>query len=155
MPSNMCHLITNRTGIHIIDPGWDLPQNTDRLLAVIESVMASVGPHRVPVVSVIATHPHRDHAGLLGALRERCVLSIGDGTASAYPTVDGLHHDLENWSVTDARREKLLKAHPGHDRDHVVPVDRDRRAIFTGDLVLSTVHPAIGITRPGNPVRGY
>jgi glyoxylase-like metal-dependent hydrolase (beta-lactamase superfamily II) len=86
MSYNMCYLVTNRTGIHIIDPGWDLPQNTDRLLAVIESAIASVGPHRVPVVSVIATHSHRDHAGLLGTIRERigtCVLSIGDGTASA------------------------------------------------------------------------
>jgi glyoxylase-like metal-dependent hydrolase (beta-lactamase superfamily II) len=44
---------------------------------------------------------------------------------------------------------------PLHDRDHVVLVDRDRRAIFTGDLVLPTVHPAIGPTRRGNPVQSY
>lgn len=54
-------------GIHLIDPGMDLPDNRRRLAAALRTVGAEPGE----VQTIIATHRHPDHTGLVPWLQKR------------------------------------------------------------------------------------
>ncbi|MFB2557192.1 MBL fold metallo-hydrolase [Herbiconiux liangxiaofengii] len=53
-------------GIHVIDPGWDSPENRRRLLDLLAELDAGLDR----VVSSVSTHLHRDHLGLADWLRD-------------------------------------------------------------------------------------
>lgn len=55
-------------GLHVIDPGWDLPANIRRW----EEFLASIGRTFDDVATVTATHLHHDHLGLAEEFRARC-----------------------------------------------------------------------------------
>ena len=61
-----CYLVADDAGgIHLVDPGWDTPDNHSRL----ETGLGDAGFTLDDVRSVTATHLHPDHLGLGAALR--------------------------------------------------------------------------------------
>ncbi len=54
-------------GLHVLDPGWDLPEN----LARWEGVLTGQGRTWSEVATVTASHLHRDHLGLAGEFQRR------------------------------------------------------------------------------------
>lgn len=54
-------------GLHVIDPGWDLPKNLRRW----EEFFATLGRSFVDVASLTATHLHHDHLGLAKEFADR------------------------------------------------------------------------------------
>lgn len=54
-------------GFHVLDPGWDLPENIARW----EEFLADHGKTWGEVATVTASHLHRDHLGLAGEFQRR------------------------------------------------------------------------------------
>jgi glyoxylase-like metal-dependent hydrolase (beta-lactamase superfamily II) len=59
-------------GIHVVDPGWDSPENRDRLIGKLADWGTTLGAVR----STVCTHLHRDHLGLAEWLREEAGAEI-------------------------------------------------------------------------------
>ena len=59
-------------GLHVIDPGWDLPENIHRW----DEFLSGIGRHFAHIATITATHLHRDHIGLAGEIRARSGASI-------------------------------------------------------------------------------
>lgn len=171
--------------LHVIDPGWDTPDNRIRLAAA----LAEIGG---PVRTVSATHHHPDHLGLGAWLREnhgailrlhRAELEAAD--AGFRPSAES----LDRWAVPMERHSEMLAVRspatprievdelfdgaetaldipgwdvrailtPGHTVGHTSFRLADTRMILTGDLLLPMVFPGIGLGgRFGsNPIRAY
>lgn len=114
---SICYVIMGKDGgLHLIDPGLDLPENR----ATLEGALSPVGG-MAAVRSIIATHLHFDHIGLADWLRRRtgAFLQIHERDAGSLdaPADDGIQTRLNrSWGVPpwhhraleDAQRE----AHP-------------------------------------------
>ena len=104
----------------------------------IEALSAALADR--PLVRVIVTHGHADHASGVPALRARwpgldaCKFVVGDDEPGAWsPLTDG--------QIVSAGDRTLVVVHtPGHARDHVCLWDAGERSLYAGDMV------AIGTT---------
>ncbi|ALJ21720.1 hypothetical protein AOA12_18210 [Microbacterium sp. No. 7] len=87
------------------------------------------------------------------SLRER-LNEANSGTAQPEPA-DVLVGDGDLLPVAGASWRALLT--PGHTPGHLCIVDEERRILFSGDHVLPTVHPGLGLGSgfDGNPVDAY
>lgn len=94
----------------VIDPGWDVDRNLERL----EQALAGVG-HTIADVDLIAvTHLHADHLGGAEALRRasgaRIALHPAEQRALAERTADAASadDDIARWGAPDADRDALV-----------------------------------------------
>ena len=112
----------------VIDPGLD-----GSIIEEIERTSTGVG--KTPVVQVILTHNHFDHAAGLRFLKERyqCrVLAFSDG-----PGVDELLSDGQM-----AGEDFLEVIHtPGHSSDSICLYAPKEKALFSGDTQLRVRAP--------------
>lgn len=114
MPYTLCYaLLDTAGGVHLIDPGWDGEENVARLAAE----LAGLGRSLSDVRTLIATHFHPDHLGIIPRLRtisgadvilsarERAVLrqesQREDAAREAYES------RLVQWGVPVERRSEL------------------------------------------------
>jgi glyoxylase-like metal-dependent hydrolase (beta-lactamase superfamily II) len=111
--------------IHVVDPGWDLGENWERL----HGALAAIGARPVDVATIVATHMHIDHVGLADRLRKktsaRLVLSrveqraIVDFIAQRY---ESLESRIARWGVPAERHAELYAVVIS---DHCVDVKAD------------------------------
>lgn len=103
----------------VVDPGPDDAGHHDEVLAVADDVSA-----------VLVTHDHEDHAA--GAL----VFAERAGAEAWAWRLDGATRltDGQRFAVPGAELTAIYA--PGHSADHVVFIERDEGALFTGDAVL-------------------
>jgi glyoxylase-like metal-dependent hydrolase (beta-lactamase superfamily II) len=111
--------LLGRGEVVVVDPGPDLPEHVDALLA------------QGRVVGQLITHGHEDHLPAALRLRERVGAPIyGHPKLPGVdrPLADGQRIELVGW-----RLQAL--ATPGHAPEHLVYWVEERRLIFTGDLI--------------------
>jgi glyoxylase-like metal-dependent hydrolase (beta-lactamase superfamily II) len=168
LPYSLCYLIDDdRGGVHIVDPGFSSDHNWTALVAALDVLGHTVGD----VVQVVVTHLHADHLGMAGRLRDasdaRIVLHVREQaavSAGAGPDVarvapalvaDTLVEDGD--TVTMPGRRIRVVHTPGHTLGHICLVDEDARVVFTGDHVLPSVNPGLGLGVVGatNPLADY
>lgn len=99
-------------GVVVVDPGWPLDGNLDRL----RNALSSMGSRLDDVAHVFSTHAHLDHFGLAGQLRratgarvtlplaERSHLDTLTHQAAAVP----LNSQAAAWGVPQDQRKRLL-----------------------------------------------
>lgn len=136
-PSKMTLTGTNsylvgRGELVLIDPGPDLPEHVDALVAAV----AELGEPRFSLV----THRHGDHLPAAARLRERIGVPIAGHRA--LPGVDRPLGHEEVVAVGSLRLRAL--ATPGHTTDHTCYFLEDERALFTGDLIAGSGTVVVG-----------
>lgn len=68
LPYSLCYLIADaHGGVHVLDPGADMPGNLERIAAALGADGYSWGDVR----SILVTHLHSDHMEIAQAVRER------------------------------------------------------------------------------------
>jgi glyoxylase-like metal-dependent hydrolase (beta-lactamase superfamily II) len=103
---SFCYLILDDDGrLHVVDPGWDSPENRALLERAVRGIVTDV-----QIASVIVTHLHQDHIGLAEHLRretgapivlhEREDEAIGVLSESPQPP-------LADWGVPPAAVDEL------------------------------------------------
>lgn len=111
--------IVSRDPAWLIDPGPDLTEHVERVLAELEA--------RGGLGAILLTHDHGDHSAAVPALRTRFAaapLAAGRGEAEIH-LADGIQ-------VGPLR----AFAAPGHAADHFVFLADESTLAFTGDAVL-------------------
>jgi glyoxylase-like metal-dependent hydrolase (beta-lactamase superfamily II) len=114
----------------VIDPGSD-----GFILDEIGRISTGVG--KTPVVQVILTHNHFDHASGIKALKERYnlrVLAFSEG-----PLVDELLTDGQIVKAGDGVLEVLHT--PGHSTDSICLYAPAEKVLFSGDTQVSVKSP--------------
>ena len=129
--------LVGRDEVAVIDPGPDLPEHVEALIAAIDNR---------PVVAIMCTHTHRDHspasrplAGLTGAPIVGCApLALEAAGPRADEAFDaGYEPDrvLQDGEIVEIDGGKLLAvATPGHTSNHLCFAVGD--ALLTGDHVM-------------------
>jgi glyoxylase-like metal-dependent hydrolase (beta-lactamase superfamily II)/GNAT superfamily N-acetyltransferase len=103
----------------VVDPGPEIPSHLDEVAATAGIVAA-----------VLVTHDHPDHAPAAAAFAGR----VG---APLYAFRLGGAQHLHDGQEVDAGSVRLRAIHaPGHTSDHMVFLESDAGALFTGDAVL-------------------
>lgn len=95
-----CYLLADDTGgVHLIDPGWDTPDNRARL----EAGLAEAGYGLDDVRSVTSTHLHPDHLGLGSSLRAERGVPVAlhrlEHDALTRPLYPDTEETIERWGV--------------------------------------------------------
>ena len=122
----------------IIDPGPDIPQHVDALVAALAGR---------PVSAILVTHTHRDHSPASRALAQAtgapivgCAPLSSNEAARADAGFD--HHYSPDrvlsegeWIEVDGRRLTAVFT-PGHTSNHLCFADEVSGALFTGDHVM-------------------
>lgn len=125
--------------VAVIDPGPDLPEHLDALLAALE---------RERVTAIVCTHTHRDHSPLSRALKEATGAPIvgcgpltlddegprADAAFDADYMPDGILGDGEALSGPGWTLQAV--ATPGHTSNHLCFRLPEERALFSGDHVM-------------------
>jgi glyoxylase-like metal-dependent hydrolase (beta-lactamase superfamily II) len=168
LPYSLCYLIEDdRGGVHIVDPGFSSDQNWAALGAALDVL----GHGADDVVQVITTHLHADHLGLAERVRdasgarivlharEQAALAAGAGPEAARVAANLVADTLVQDGdvlVVPGRRIRVVHT-PGHTLGHLCLVDEDAKLVFTGDHVLPTVNPGLGLGGLGttNPLADY
>ncbi len=90
------------------------------------------------------------------SIDERLANTVADGTAPGLPELMQADVLVRDGDVLPVSGWKTLLT-PGHTPGHICIVDERRRILFSGDHVLPTVFPGIGLgeTEGGNPLREY
>lgn len=122
-----CVLLADDTGgVHLVDPGWDTPDNAARL----EQGLQDAGFTLADVRSITATHLHPDHLGLAAALRAEHGIPIALHrlehealTRPLYPEPDLI---IERWGVPPESAEEV--------RSNALP--RSQPSGLAADLLL-------------------
>jgi len=115
LPYSLLYLLRDSDrAFHVIDPGWDSPDNWAGLTALLESL----GGSPAEVRSITSTHLHPDHIGLSARLREAsgAPLQLHEAEAAAIGSPFEAPRDseagaeqLENWGVPVDRRKEILR----------------------------------------------
>ncbi len=131
--------IVGRGDVAVIDPGPDLPEHVEALLAAVEGERVS---------AIVCTHTHRDHSPAARALRDATGAPIV-GCAPLALHDDGPRADAEFDS--DYSPDRVLEdgeelsgdgwtlkavATPGHTSNHLCFELVEERALFSGDHVM-------------------
>ena len=137
MPFTLSYLIQDSAGaVHVVDPGWDLPENAASLAAAI----GRIRPGQPAPASAVLTHLHPDHTGLARSLREehgtRMVMHHREDRAqqdyARWVADDSrIRADLDAWGVPSGRYAEVLGYAQGSPRV-VVPADQ---LVADGDLL--------------------
>lgn len=176
-------LLDDRGDAHLVDTGWASDDNWRRLA----EGLATLGRRIEDVASVTITHLHADHLGLAERVRAASGASLAmhrveqEAVRAGTDPVDR----SEEWGVPAPRRAELrtgvqhpraeadvLLEHgdrlqiggreltvlhtPGHTTGHICVRDATG-LLFTGDHVLPTVFPGLGLGADdgSNPVAAY
>ncbi len=140
-----CSYIVGSGQVAIIDPGPDLPEHIDALLAAVQAET---------VTHILVTHTHKDHspaaraikaatgARLVGCSPHRSARALFDGEVNLLETssdrdyapdeelVEGSRVEGPGWSL-----EAL--ATPGHMANHLAFALPEEAALFSGDHVMA------------------
>ncbi len=131
--------IIGRGEVAVIDPGPDLPEHLDALLA------ATAGER---ITHILTTHTHSDHSPLARPLAERTGAVVIGRAAPQAPEDSvrldeaheaGFHPDIEvaDGQVIEGFGWTLQAiATPGHASNHVCYALGEENALFTGDHVM-------------------
>lgn len=113
-------------GVHLVDPGWDTPDNRSRL----EAGLADAGYALGDVRSAVATHLHPDHLGLASSLRAEhgvpVALHRADHDALSRPLYPDPEATIARWGVPESWLDEVRS----------VAVPRSQPPGFGADLVL-------------------
>ena len=125
--------------VAVIDPGPDLPDHLDALLAAIADRS---------VVAIMCTHTHRDHspasrplAQATGAPITGCaplaLESVGPRADAAFDGDYRPDRELADGDAIEVDGRRLVAvATPGHTSNHLCFADQPSGAMFTGDHVM-------------------
>jgi len=131
--------IVGRSDVAVIDPGPDIPEHVDAILAAIGDA---------PLRAIVCTHTHRDHSPAAAELKARtgapiigCApLALDDSGPRADASFDRDYAPDE--AMTDGARIEgdgwtLEAIHtPGHTSNHICYALPEAAALFTGDHVM-------------------
>ncbi len=113
-------------GVHLVDPGWDTPDNLTRL----EAALAVAGFGLGDVRSVTASHFHPDHLGLAARLRVSHGIPVAMHRAEHEALSRPLYPDAEatiaRWGVPEDRLDEV----------HSVALPRSQPSGLAADVVL-------------------
>lgn len=123
----------------VIDPGPDDPAHVARLLDRVHGAGRSVG-------LIVVSHGHRDHTGAVEALSRASGAPVGMWRGGDRPLED------DQVLLQDGVRLRVLHT-PGHAPDHIVFYWEERRALFSGDLVLGS--GTVVVAPPGGSMDAY
>lgn len=134
------YLIGNGPELIALDPGPDLPEHVDALLA-------AAGDQQI--TQIIVTHSHRDHLPGALLLRERTGATLaGWGTI---PEIDRQLGDGDTVEIDAVRLTAIFT--PGHAVDHHCFLLEPEDALFTGDMVLG--YGSVVVAPPGGDMTDY
>jgi glyoxylase-like metal-dependent hydrolase (beta-lactamase superfamily II) len=131
--------IVGKSDVAVIDPGPDLPEHINALLAGLEGER---------ITAILCTHTHRDHSPASRALKAATAAPIVGCAALAIeddgPRADDEFDDdylpdrvLEDGEVLEGPGWTLEAVHtPGHTSNHLCFALREERALFSGDHVM-------------------
>ena len=139
VPYTLAYLIADAEGApHLIDPGWDSPENEQR----IERALADQGWTVADLRTITVTHLHGDHLGLADVLRERSGARVVlhraeqaaiDALVEASPTrVERVLAQADQWDVPADRVAELTKV--AERSAHIHPFTTDA-LVDDGDLL--------------------
>jgi len=136
-----CYLVADDAGgVHLVDPGWDTPDNHARLDAGLADAGFALGDVR----SVTATHLHPDHLGLGSALRAEHGVPVAlhrrEHEALTRPLYPDAEETIERWGVPAAFVDEVSAT--------IVP--RSQPSGLAADVVLEDGDL---LTIPGRSVR--
>jgi endoribonuclease LACTB2 len=119
----------------LVDPGADEPAEVDRLLAMVEGLVAEGLKPR----ALLLTHHHGDHVGGMGRVLERLGIPLWCHARTAERLDVPVARLLEDGEVVELagnppQRWRVLHT-PGHARGHLCLVDERTRAAVVGDMV--------------------
>src|SRR3954454_5661050 len=121
------------TEVAVIDPGPDLPEHIDAIVAALEQLGR-------PAISLV-THHHGDHLPAAVHLRERLGVPIG-----GHADLPGVDRALAREEMVVLADASLAALHtPGHTADHVCYLLENEAALFSGDLMAG-----VGTVRVGD-----
>jgi len=125
--STLCYSIADADGgVHLIDPGWDTPDNLVRL----EAALAVAGFGLGDVRSVTASHFHPDHLGLAARLRATHDIPVAmhraEHEALSRPLYPDAEATIERWGVPEDRLDEV----------HSVALPRSQPSGLAADVVL-------------------
>lgn len=144
----LCYVIADaRRGLHVIDPGLDLPANR----ALVERALEALGGIG-RIATITATHLHADHVSLAGWLRERSGAPIGlhrrDADALRRTVDPNIQRRLNaEWAVPRARWPELAQAHAEASTSRVIRADL---GLADGDLLAVPGRSLRVLATPGH-----
>lgn len=153
LPGTLGYALIGDDGVHLIDPGWDTPENLHR----IERALAAEERSLSDIRTIIVTHHHPDHLGIAGRMRTltgaRLVMSAAERsvlaavTAPAARDPEAYRDTLVRWGVPEGRREELVAsfARPSLTGD----VEPDLQVV-DGDVLELGGHRLEVIATPGH-----
>lgn len=126
-----CYLVADDAGgVHLVDPGWDTPDNR----ALLDAGLADAGFALDDVRSVTATHLHPDHLGLGSGLRAERGVPVAlhrlEHEALTRPLYPEAEETIARWGipaayVDEARANVLPRSQPAGLAADVVLEDGD------------------------------
>lgn len=126
LPGTLAYALVGGDGVHLIDPGWDTPENLGR----IENALEAAGRSLPDIATVVVTHHHPDHLGLAERVRSltgaRIVMSDAERRVLAV-VADPIARDPESYRAT------LVRWGVPHER-HAELVASFARPSLTGDV---------------------
>jgi glyoxylase-like metal-dependent hydrolase (beta-lactamase superfamily II) len=137
-----CTYIVGRGEVAVIDPGPDMPDHLEAILAAVEGER---------VTQILITHHHSDHSPLAGPLKARtgapiwgCAVAAAPVDSSGVRTEAG--HDLDfkpdisvcgGGTVIEGPGWSLEAiATPGHTSNHICYALKEENALFSGDHIM-------------------
>lgn len=121
-----CYLFAGDDGVHLVDPGWDTPDNLERL----DAGLRDAGFTRADVRSATATHLHPDHLGLGSRLRAEDDIPVAlhrlEHEALARPLYPAAEETIARWGIPPEFTDEV--------RANIVP--RSQPPGLSADVVL-------------------
>ncbi len=170
----LCYIYLEDSAATLVDPGWDLPINEERLASFLKQHGRNLND-----ASIVVTHLHEDHAGLarrLGIQGAPVAIHTADWADVADPEPALLVELLERWGVPEAERASIVWPEPptytwshpsrllndrdvvdvgrsqlevvhtpGHTNGSICLVDERNGLVLTGDHVLPTTNSGLGL----------
>ena len=116
----------------VIDPGSDMPDEQEKLFAVIDDHLVEGGE----LEAIVLTHHHRDHVLGVDALRARYHVGVWAHPRTAHHLGISLERELRDGDRIDLGRDSLdVLLTPGHADGHLAFVHARSGIVIVGDLV--------------------